>query len=186
MSNTTTINRSGVHSAPAPETPSTRWTPTAPLLPGPEMEALKRFHFDCKWIGTVEPNGMGPGSPLMQAEGRGIFTPLMDGLWLAGDFEQQQFVNCETIITWKAHYVVGWDPRAREYKVTFVDNNGGAALMVGRIEGNRFIVETFGNTQIKLRLVWEIAGEKEIKWSNWMSLYGGQWTLVEEYMCVPL
>jgi len=91
----------------------------------------------------------------MQADGTGIFTPLMDGLWLAGDFEQRQLLNGDLVITWKAHYVAGWDARAGEYKITYVDNNGAASLMHGRIEGDRFIVETLGDTEIKLRLVWE-------------------------------
>lgn len=185
MSNTI-INRDMISTPIMPEASAPGWTPRAPLRAGPEMAALKRFHFDCKWVGTVEPNGMGPGSPPMQAEGRGIFAPLMDGLWLAGDFEQQQFLNGEPVITWKAHYVAGWDGRAGDYKITYVDNNGSAALMRGRLEGERFVVESLGDAPVKLRLVWEIIDENRIKWSNWMSLQADRWVLIEEYICVPL
>ncbi len=43
-----------------------------PRTPGPEMAALDRFYTDVTWTGTIEPNGMGPGSPAMTARGRGV------------------------------------------------------------------------------------------------------------------
>ena len=130
-------------------------TGTAPAG-GPEMAALKPFHSNCVWSGSVAANGMGPGSPEMAATGKGTFTPILDGAWLVGDFEQDQFLDGKVVITWKAHYVVGWDPRAQEYKVTYVDNNGSATLMHGRIEGERFIVETLPGAAVQLRLTWTL------------------------------
>ncbi len=42
-----------------------------PIAPGPEMDALARFHVDVTWTGTIEAGGMGPGTPAMTATGRG-------------------------------------------------------------------------------------------------------------------
>src|SRR3954454_12826813 len=127
------------------------WTPPPTLRPGPEMEALKMFHFECKWTGTVKAGGMGPNSPEMKAEGKGLFRPIMDGLWLVGDFEQVQLVHEVPVITWKAHYIVGWNSQEQEYKITLVDSNAAVGLMSGRIEGNRFIAETGAHSPVKLQ-----------------------------------
>jgi hypothetical protein len=40
-----------------------------PITPGPEMAALARFHTDVTWTGTIQPGGMGPGTPAMTATG---------------------------------------------------------------------------------------------------------------------
>jgi hypothetical protein len=179
MSNTTSVlQKSTVHVLP--------WQPAPPLRPGPQMAALKPFHFDCVWSGAVAANGMGPGSPEMMATGKGTFIPLMDGLWLAGDFEQDQFLDGQVVVTWKAHYVVGWDPRAQEYQITYVDNNGSAALMHGRIEGEHFIVETLPNAAIQLRLTWTLSGPGQVHWRNEYAVQGSPWVLVEEYLCTTV
>lgn len=169
---------------PLPAMKAPRWQPQPPLRPGPEMAVLKRFNFDCIWRGTVQAGGMGPGSPEMIAHGKGAFRPIMDGTWLVGDFEQDQFVDGKVVITWKAHYVVGWDPRAQEYKITYVDNNGSATLMHGRVEGERFIVETEANAAVQLRLTWTIIRPGQVHWRNECAVNGGPWLLVEEYLCV--
>ncbi|MEZ4622494.1 MAG: DUF1579 family protein [Caldilineaceae bacterium] len=168
--------------APSP-TKVVQWQPTPALCAGPEMAALTPFHSNCVWQGTVAANGMGPGSPAMTAVGKGTFAPLMDGAWLAGDFEQDQFLDGKVIITWKAHYVVGWDPRAQEYKITYVDNNGSATLMRGHLAENAFIVETLPDAPIQLRLTWTLAGPGQVHWRNECAVNGGSWFLVEEYLC---
>ncbi|MEO8285216.1 MAG: DUF1579 family protein [Chloroflexota bacterium] len=161
------------------------WSPSSALRPGPEMQTLKKFHFDCEWTGRVQPGGMGPGSPAMAARGRATFRPIMDGDWLVGDFEQEQFADGALLITWKAHYVVGWNPHEHEYKITYVDNNGAATLMSGWMEGNRFIIETSGESSVKFQMVWEMIAGGKVRWANRCSVSGGPWTLIEEYVCSP-
>jgi hypothetical protein len=56
------------------------WTPPD-LRPGPETEALGRFVWNGTWTGTVEPRGMAPGSPAMDAQGRATCTWGLHGLW---------------------------------------------------------------------------------------------------------
>lgn len=55
-----------------------------PITAGPEMVALRRFFRDCTWKGTIVEGGMGPGTPAMSAEGRGVYTPIQDGRWIVG------------------------------------------------------------------------------------------------------
>jgi hypothetical protein len=62
-----------------------------PRTPGPEMTALARFYVDVSWSGTIEPDGMGPGSPAMSAQGRGVHHRIHGGLWIVGDYLQDQF-----------------------------------------------------------------------------------------------
>ncbi len=159
------------------------WQPPAPLRSSAEMDALRPFLFDCTWRGTVSAGGMGPGSPEMHAVGRASFRPIVDGAWLAGDFEQDQFVDGARVLTWKAHYVVGWSPQAGEYRVAYVDNNGSASLLRGRIAGGRFINETFGDEPVQLRMTWELLEPGRVRWRNECSIAGGPWFQVEEYVC---
>jgi hypothetical protein len=122
----------------------------------------------------------------MDAVGRAVYRPIMDGGWLVGDFEQDQFVEGVRVITWKAHFVIGWDPRASEYRATYADNNGSSALLRGRIEGPRFMIEIVGDSAVRNRMQWELLDAERVKWRNHCSIGGGPWVLVEEYICTPL
>jgi hypothetical protein len=170
----------------AQESTAAPWQPPVPVGAGPEMAALAAFHFDCRWTGTVEAGGMGPGSPAMDAVGKATYRPLMEGGWLVGDFEQDQFVAGARVLTWRAHFVLGWDPRAGEYRATYVDNNGSAALLRGRLEGTRFVMETLGTEAVRNRMVWELLEPERVRWRNEWSAGGGPWSLVEEYLCTPI
>lgn len=84
-----------------------------PITAGPEMAALHRFFRDCTWKGNIVEGGMGPGTPEMAAEGRGTHTTIQDGLWIVGDYEQDQLLPDGTfVLKWQLHWVVGWDPDA--------------------------------------------------------------------------
>jgi hypothetical protein len=166
--------------------PTVRWQPPVPVGASPKMAALRPFHFDCAWTGTVAAGGMGPGSPEMAAAGKATYRPIMDGGWLVGDFAQDQFVDGARVLTWKAHFVVGWDRQAGEYRATYVDNNGSAALLRGWIEGPRFIVELMGDAQMRNRMEWALLAGGGVRWRNEGSVAGGPWFLVEEYVCTPL
>jgi Protein of unknown function (DUF1579) len=169
-----------------PAGPGAIWTPPPRVEPGAEMGALKRFHYDCEWNGTVQAGGMGPGSPEMKAVGKATFSPIMDGAWLVGDFEQEQFVDGAVAVKWQAHYVVGWSPQAGQYRVTYVDNNGSASLMDGRVENDQFVIETSGASPVKFQMVWKLLADGTVEWANRCSVNGGPWTLIEEYLCSPL
>jgi hypothetical protein len=156
--------------------------------PGPEVEALHRFHRDVTWTGTIEEGGMGPGSPPMTAEGRGTHEWIQDGLWVVGRYEQDQFLLDGTfVLKWQLLWVAGWDPIAKEYRATVADNQGPTlTTMRGEIDGDRMTFRTFPDAPVQLRLIWDAADPERMIWRNEMSLDGERWNLIEEYRMFPV
>src|SRR5687767_14696820 len=97
------------------------WTPYVPAR-GPQLRALERF-FPAKttWTGTIEANGMGAGSPQMEAVGESTSHWIMHDLWLQCDCSQEQFVDGRRVHTWQLHLVVGWDVATQAYRAVMVD-----------------------------------------------------------------
>jgi Protein of unknown function (DUF1579) len=158
-----------------------------PITPGPEMEALHRFHTDVSWVGTIHEGGMGPGTPAMRGVGRATVSDIQDGRWLAMDAEQEQFLEDGTfVLKWQLHWVVGWSPEAGEYRASMVDNYGHAMVYRGWIEGDRLVFESMGDAPVRLRFTWETASEGVINWKNEMALGDGEWFLIEEYPMTPV
>ena len=157
-----------------------------PIDVGPEMEALERFFRPCTWEGTIHEGGMGPGTPVMRGVGRGVVEPIQGGRWIAGDFEQDQFLEDGTfVLRWQLHWVSGWDPEHGEYRASMVDNYGHADVYRGRIDGDRLVFESMGDTGPRLRFTWDAADPTVTTWRNEMALEGGAWFLIEEYPMVP-
>ena len=75
-----------------------------------------------------------------------------------------------------------WDG---EYRATVADVSGHAEVMRGRIDGDRLVFESVGNPPARIRLTWELAGPA-LTWRNELSVGGGPWSLVEEYLCTPV
>jgi uncharacterized protein DUF1579 len=168
----------------------TQWVPTD-VKPGPEMEALAPFFYDCTWTGTVYANMQGPGSPEMKATGGARCTPLMDGLWLATDNYQDQFVGDTKILTWKLFMLVGWDVVAQEYRAVLVDSNGVATMMRGELNGPIFVMTPAepvraAGQMASVRFTWDATDPKAVKWCTEASVNGGPWMLVEDYVMVPV
>jgi hypothetical protein len=158
-----------------------------PIQPGPEMQALTRFHIDVAWDGVIEAGGMGPGTPAMKAKGHGMHRAIQNGRWIVGTYEQDQFLLDGTfVLTWQLHWVAGWDPAAGEYRATMADNYGRADVMRGRIEGTMLTFETMQDRPLKLRLTWDRSDPDQMIWRNEMSIEGSPWALVEQYRCSPL
>jgi hypothetical protein len=75
------------------------------------MAALARFHTDVTWTGTIQPGGMGPGTPAMTAVGWGKHETIQDGRWIVGTYQQDQYLpDGRFVLTWQLHWVAGWDP----------------------------------------------------------------------------
>ena len=157
-----------------------------PITVGPEMAALRRFYPDVAWVGTIEPGGMGPGTPAMTAVGHGRHETLQDGRWIAGTYEQQQYLLDGTpVLTWQLHWVAGWDPARGAYRATMNDNYGHADVMTGHIDGHRLVFTTDEGAPVQLRLTW-IADGDVLLWRNEARTADRRWVLTEEYRMTPV
>jgi Protein of unknown function (DUF1579) len=153
-----------------------------PITPGSEMEGLQRFFPDVTWKGTIVEGGMGPGTPEMTAEGRGVCRTIQDGLWIVGDYEQDQYLLDGTfVLKWQLHWVVGWDPTSAEYRAAHADNYGHAGTMRGRLEGDVLTFETMGEGPACQRMIWNLSNPEAMTWRNEISFDAGPFALVEEY-----
>ncbi|HWC71151.1 MAG TPA: DUF1579 family protein [Actinomycetota bacterium] len=157
-----------------------------PIGIGAEMEALRTFCPDAvTWTGTIHEGGMGPGTPRMTGAGRGKARPIQGGRWLAGDYQQDQFLEDGTfVLTWELHWVMGWSPQHGAYRAIMTDNYGNADVYEGRIEGARLIFESPAGAAVRLRFTWVAPEDGVIVWRNEMDAGDGSWFLIEEYPMV--
>jgi hypothetical protein len=157
-----------------------------PIEVGPEMEALRRFVPDAvTWEGTIHEGGMGPGTPEMKGIGRGTARFIQDGHWIAGDYEQDQFlVDGTFVLKWQLHWVSGWSPQHGEYRASMADNYGNAGVYRGRIDGDRLVFESLPAETARLRFTWEVIDPDVTLWRNEMAIGDGDWFLIEEYPMV--
>ncbi len=168
-------------------TPTTATRVPLPITPGDEMVVLQRFHPDVTWTGTINENGMGPGSPPMTAVGRGTHRLIQDGRWIVGDYEQDQFgPDGDFLLRWQLHWVAGWDPTHDEFRAILADNYGHADVMRGAVSGDSLVFETLGESEARARLVWDVSDPSDITWTNEISLGGRPWMLVENYHLKPI
>jgi hypothetical protein len=159
-------------------------SPPHPITPGPEMAALRRFFRDVTWTGTIVAGGMGPNTPEMHAKGRGVHRTIQGGLWIVGDYEQDQFLPDGTfILTWRLHWVVGWDPDRRAYVATHHDNYGHAGVMIGERVGEVLTFATPQGAPVRLRMSWDLSDPDAVVWRNEGAVGDGDFALIEEYRC---
>jgi len=158
-----------------------------PMTPGPEHDALRRFHRDGRWEGVIHAGGMGPGTPAQTAVGTARHQWIQDGRWVVGDYAQDQFLEDGTFLfKWELQWVCGFDPATGEYRATIADNYGRAGIMRGWIEGDRLIFESTGDSAPRIRLTWDVSDPDVVLWKNEMTFDGKDWFLVEDYRIVPL
>jgi hypothetical protein len=163
-------------------TATTLQLPTSALA-GQEMEALAPFYRDWRWTGTIQAGGMGPGSPEMTGEGRATCRLIQDGLWFDCDFDQVQRLTDGTyVLTWRLHWITGWDSAAGEYRASSADNNGPTlAIYRGRIDGSSLVYESLQETLPRIRLTWILDDATHARWRNEYTIDGQTWGLIEEY-----
>ena len=158
-----------------------------PVTPGEQTRALARFHRDVTWTGTVKAT---PSTPEMTAEGHGTFRWSADGLWVIGEFRQDQFYEGEKVTEWSAHYVAGYDFSRQTYVAFACDSNGRSVPFTGTMTADTFTITSDGasiaGAPVKLRMIFDLADPKVMRWRNEMSLAEGPWVLVEEYDMWPV
>jgi len=150
---------------------------------GPEMAALAPFYRNWRCAGTIQPGGMGPGSPEMSGHGTAVCRLIQEGLWYDCDFQQDQhLVDGTFVLTWRLHWIAGWDRLSGEYRACSADNNGPTlAIYRGRIEGNRLIHESLNDALPRIRLTWILDDPAHARWRNEITLDGQTWGLIVEY-----
>lgn len=146
-----------------------------PVTSGPELAALDRFGIRVAGTGAVTLTGTGPGAG-------GSADLIRSGRWLVGSYRREQYLLEGTyLITWQLHLQLGWDPCRREYRARVADNHGQARVMRGRIAGDRLILETTGDPEVRQRMTWEATGPTGVVWTNQVCLDAGRWSTVERY-----
>lgn len=157
-----------------------------PISVGPEHDALRRFHRDGTWEGSIQPGGMGPGTPAQMAYGSARHEWIQGGRWVVGEYAQDQFLEDGSfLLRWELHWVCGWNPLANEYQATTADNYGRVAVLSGRIEGDVMVFESMGDTVPRIRLTWDVSEEGVVLWKNEMTVDGRVWALIEDYRIFP-
>jgi hypothetical protein len=158
-----------------------------PVTPGPEMAALARFFPDVTWTGTVAAGGMAPGTPEMTAIGRASHRYIQDGRWIVVTGSQEQYLLDGTfVLTWQLHLVVGWDPGHGDYRATTADSYGHAAVLRGRIDGDRLVFETVDReARVRLRMTWDASQPTRLTWRNESSVDDRAWLPIETYVMTP-
>ncbi|MCK8519648.1 hypothetical protein [Methanoculleus sp. 7T] len=121
----------------------------------------------------------------MDVVGRVTCERVIGGLWFSCTLEQDQFAGGEKVLTWKSHWVAGWDFAAQEYRAAGFDSNGVSAVFLGEIEGDRLVMESVGPEPMKLRFVWDASDPGRITWRNEISPGEGVWNLIEEFVFTP-
>src|SRR4029079_5402953 len=123
---------------------------------GTEMEQLAPFYRDWRWAGTIQAGGMGPGSPEMSGIGRATCHLIQDGLWFASHLDTDQRLAGGTfVLSWRLHWVTGWDATAGEYRASSADNNGPTlAIYRGSLHGNELVYESLQEGFPRIRLTW--------------------------------
>jgi len=158
-----------------------------PAAPGPELRALKRFHRDVTWTGRVR---AAEPVPEMTAIGQGRFHSSADGLWIIGEFSQDQYSDGQKVTSWSAHYIAGWDVARRCYVAFAADSNGRSVPFTGTVDGDRFVITSdganIGGAPVRLRMIWDASMPEVMTWRNEMSIADGSWSLIEEYQMRPL
>ena len=158
-----------------------------PVSAGEETQALRRFHRDMTWAGSIEEGGMGPGTPAQTAKGRATHHWIQDGRWVVGEFEQDQYLeDCTFVMKWELHWVCGWDPANVEYRATVADCYGHTEIMRGWIDGDLMTFESMRDEMPKLRMTWDASAAEFISWRNEMTFDGVDWQLIEEYRMAPV
>jgi len=129
---------------------------------------------------------MGPGTPAMRGSGQGTARVIQDGRWIAGDYEQDQFLADGTfVLKWQLHWVSGWAPSTasteRRWSTTTV--------MPMSTADTSTVIAWCSSPWPRPGPACASPGTASdgtvIKWRNEVTTGDGSWFLIEEYPMVP-
>jgi len=179
----------GTAAKPAEAPPAAPAAPPAPPTPGPETTALKPFVQSMTWVGKMPAGSMGPGSPEMTSKGKSTCKWIMNNLWAACDLEDHTGTGKQSM-TWKGHWVVGWDFGAKEYRGVMADSFGTATMFSGKLDGTKLVFESQGEVDMmgmkaKVRTTMDAADPKAIKFTSEHQAKGQPWVVDGESVMKP-
>jgi hypothetical protein len=136
--------------------------PMGPPPPAPELEAFMK-PFDGSWKCETKffAGAFGPGSPEMTGKSTVKFKKDLDGHFWRGEYELKK---SKTNPGMKGILYVGYDPGAKKFVMTAVDNGGGFGTGTGTVEGETVVFmgeQTFGGNKMKTRETMGKRGAKE-------------------------
>jgi hypothetical protein len=111
----------------------------------------------------------------MDATGRATRTWGLHGLWADCLFEPNQFVDGLPVPSW-ADPVEGCRAGVGTRPSTGgggADTNGRAFIFHGRIEGDRLVMETLGESPANLLFTWDVVDELTATWKDEVSFGAG-------------
>lgn len=155
--------------APAGAAGGTTPAPPTPPKPGPETEALKTFTKNVTWTGKV-PAGAYGNNPELPSKGKATCKWILNNLWAACDMEDTQGTGKQAV-TWKGHWVYGWDFEAKEYRGTMTDSFGATVPMKGKLDGPKLTWESVSETTMmgqptKIRITMDATDPKAVKFTG--------------------
>jgi hypothetical protein len=135
--------------------------PAGPPPPAPELEAFMK-PFDGSWKCETKffANAFGPGSPEMTGKSTVRFKKDLDGHFWKGEYDLKK---SKTNPAMKGIFYVGYDPGAKQFVISGVDNGGGFSNGAGTVEADvvTFVGEqTFGGKKMKVREIMGKTGPK--------------------------
>jgi hypothetical protein len=151
---------------------------------GDEVKALSKvFGGNMTWTGECPAGSMGPDSPAMKTHGTAMCKSMLGGMWYMCDV-QDMMGSGKNAMTWKGHMLVGYDMGAKAYRASCVDNMGTMTEFNGTLDGDKFVLETPGETMImgqsmKDRLTWDWSDPGVVKFTDEHMPTGGQWMVFE-------
>jgi hypothetical protein len=135
------------------------------------------------WEGRVEAGTVAPGSPEMHAIGAGACRPLFGGLWLSCELEQEQYLEGNPVLDWKAHLVIGWDTPSQRYRAFEFDTAGGVLSLEGTMRQDVLVLSGRREDGSHVRMSFDFTQPHCVGWTTHASLDGKSWSLTEKYQC---
>ena len=81
-------------------------------------------------------------------------------------------------MTWKGHYVMGWDFKEKAYRAVGGDSMGTAGTMTGKVDGTKLVLtsdkpEEMMGQKVHNRLLWDWTDAKNVKFTMEKSMDNG-------------
>jgi hypothetical protein len=153
----------------------------APPKPGPEHEKLKPFAKSMTWTGKMPAGAMGPGTPEIATKGKSSCKWVANNMWAACDLEDTSGKGKDAI-TWKAHWMLGYDLAAKEYRAMMADMMGTATTYKGTVDGDKLVLESIGEVDMmgkpgKVRITMDNSDKKTVKFQSEHQFKGEGWVV---------